>query len=264
MKKFLLFIFFCSAGNAFTQTPELQLITRAADALGGKERILSVKALTIYGYGQQAYQNGGGNITTSLDAPQKWVNINGLARTIDLEHGRMHLEQRLVQDFVFAYARNMNGDTRVNQFLDGDIAFNVGADGKAVRAADANVRTRRIEMLGNPVSLIRAALDPGTKLSNLRKESNRQVVDLRTVKGDKLTLAIEIDTHLPVSVSWVGPDNNLGDVAYRTDFVGYQLEKGLMLPSGYNTTIDFRNVVWNKLYVDKNIVDEVITVMGAP
>ena len=43
----------------------------------------SIKTLTIRGYGQQAYQNGGGNITASLDAPQKWVNVNGLKRTID-------------------------------------------------------------------------------------------------------------------------------------------------------------------------------------
>ena len=28
-----------------------------------------------------------------------------------------------------------------------------------------------------------------------------------------------------------------------------------MLPSGYNTTMDFRNVVWNKFYVDKYVVD---------
>ena len=129
-----------SAVTSFAQTAEIQVINRAAAALGGKERVMSVKSLTIYGYGQQAYQNGGGNITASIDAPQKWVNVNGLARTIDFEHGRMHLEQRLVQDFVFAYARNMNGDTRVNQFLDGDIAFNVGMDGRAVRAAEAAVR----------------------------------------------------------------------------------------------------------------------------
>jgi len=264
MKKFLLLIFFSSVVNAFSQTPEIQLITRAAEALGGKARILSVKTLAIYGYGQQAYQNGGGNITASVDAPQKWVNINGLARTVDLEHGRMHLEQRLVQDFVFAYARNMNGDTRVNQFLDGDIAFNTSADGKAVRVADANVRTRRIEMLGNPVSIVRAALETGAKVSNLRKETNRQVVDLTTAKGDKVTLAIDNETHLPAWVSWVGPDNNLGDIPYRTHFIGYQVEKGLMLPTGYNTTIDFRNIVWNKLYVDKNVVDGPITVMPAP
>jgi glyoxylase-like metal-dependent hydrolase (beta-lactamase superfamily II) len=264
MKKFLLFMLTASAINTFGQTPELQLITRAADALGGKDRILSVKTLTIYGYGQQAYQNGGGNITASIDAPQKWININGLQRTIDLEHERMHLEQRLVQDFVFAYARNMNGDTRVNQFLDGSIAFNVGPDGKAVRAPDANVRTRRMEMLGNPIPIIRAALDPNTKLTNLRKEGNRQVVDLTTSKADKLSLAIDSDTHLPAWISWVGPDNNLGDVTYRTHFIGYQLEKGLMLPSGYNTTMDFRNVVWNKLYVDKNVIDGSIGNLAAP
>ncbi|MBI2150687.1 MAG: hypothetical protein HYU27_08810, partial [Acidobacteria bacterium] len=151
MKALLLFILAASAVNGFAQPAEMQVINRAADALGGRERLLSVKSLTIYGYGQQAYQNGGGNITASLDAPQKWVNVNGLVRTIDLEHGRMHLEQRLVQDFVFAYARNMNGDTRVNQFLDGDIAFNVGPDGRAVRAPEAAVRARRIEMLANPI-----------------------------------------------------------------------------------------------------------------
>src|SRR5437899_9798124 len=143
MNKLVFSILMLAAGRVYSQTPELQVINRAAEALGGKDRILSVKTLTIYGYGQQAYQNGGGNITASPDAPQKWVNVNGLQRTIDLEHGRMHLEQRLVQDFVFAYARNMNGDTRVNQFLDGDIAFNIGNDGKAVRAAEAAVRTRR-------------------------------------------------------------------------------------------------------------------------
>ena len=263
MKKLLLLILISSALNGFAQTPEM-LVNRAAEALGGKERILSLKTLTIYGYGQQAYQNGGGNITASPDAPQKWVNVNGLQRTIDLEHGRMHLEQRLVQDFVFAYARNMNGDTRVNQFLDGDIAFNVGPDGRAVRAPDAAVRARRIEMLGNPISIIRAAMDAGTKLSNLRKNGNRQMLDLTTAKGDKLILAIDNDTHFPAWISWAGPDNNLGDVTYQTYFGGYQIQNGLMLPSGYNTTIDFRNVVWSKLYVDKNVVDGPAGDLAAP
>ena len=262
MMKVLWLILTAAAVNAFGQTPEMKVIASAAEALGGKERILSVKTLRIYGYGQQAYQNGGGNITASPDAPQKWVNVNGLQRVLDLEHGRMRLEQRLVQDFVFAYARNMNGDTRVNQVLDGDIAYNVGADGKAVRAPEAAVRTRRIEMLGNPVSIVRAALD--AKLSNLHKEGNRQVLDLITAKGDKLTLAVDSETHLPSWLSWVGPDNNLGDVTYRTNFSGYQIENGVMLPSGYNTTMDFRNVVWNKLYVDKNVVDGPIDSLAAP
>ena len=53
-------------------TPELQLVTRAADALGGRDRVMAVKTLQIIGYGELAYFNGGGNITGDPAAPQKW------------------------------------------------------------------------------------------------------------------------------------------------------------------------------------------------
>ena len=43
--------------------PERQLVTRAADALGGRDRVMAVKTLQIVGYGELAYFNGGGNIT---------------------------------------------------------------------------------------------------------------------------------------------------------------------------------------------------------
>ena len=73
------------------------LIARAADALGGRDRILAIKTLTIEGYGQLAYQNGGGNITSSIDAPQKWIDVNDYVRVIDLEHGRSRVRQRQVE-----------------------------------------------------------------------------------------------------------------------------------------------------------------------
>ena len=56
-------------------TPELQLVTRAADALGGRDRIMAVKTLQIVGYGELAYFNGGGNITGDPAAPQKWQKV---------------------------------------------------------------------------------------------------------------------------------------------------------------------------------------------
>jgi len=255
----------------YAQTPSsspvsaLKLVTGAADAMGGKERLLAIKTLKISGYGQQAYQNGGGNITASPDAPQKWVNINGSQRTIDLEHGRMRLQQRQVQDFVFAYERNMTGrGPAAVQMLDDDVAFNVGPDGRATRASDAVARQRRIEMLNTPITIVRAALAASTKLSNLRTIAKAQAVDLTTRSGDSLTLAIDLDTHLPAWVSWVAPDGNLGDVRFRTSFVGYQIEHGLQVPSGYNTTMDFRNVVYQKLYVDKTTIDDPIESMAAP
>ena len=161
------------AAAAWGQSPEMKVVNAAAEAMGGKDRVLSIRTLKIYGYGQQAYQNGGGNIVGSPDAPQKWINVNAQVRAIDFEHNRMRLQQKLIQDFVFAYARNMNGDTRQNQGFDGDVPFNIGNDGKPVRALQGAVRARRIEMLDNPVSIVRAALDPTSKLANLRKDGTR-------------------------------------------------------------------------------------------
>jgi Metallo-beta-lactamase superfamily len=252
------------SAQALPPTAALKLVITAADAMGGKDRVLQIKTLKIYGYGQQAYQNGGGNITASPDAPQKWVNINGSERSIDLEHGRMRLQQRLVQDFVFAYERNMTGrGPAAIQMLDGDIAFNVGPDGRAARASDAVARQRRIEMLNHPVTILRAALDPSTKVGNLRTMGRLQAVDLTTARGDSLTLAVDPETHLPSWVSWVAPDGNLGDVRFRTSFVGYQAEGGVQVPSGFNTVMDFRNVVYQKLYVDKTSIDGPIDSMTA-
>jgi glyoxylase-like metal-dependent hydrolase (beta-lactamase superfamily II) len=252
------------AGHGRAQTPESKAVNAAAEALGGKDRILSVKTIRIDGYGQLAYQNGGGNPTGSVDAPQKWTNINGLVWTFDLEHDRMHREQRLVQDFVFAYARNMNGDTRANQFLDGDVAWNMGANGRPLRAGDTAARARRIEMLNNPVVLVRAALNPAAKLARLHTEGNVQVMDITTAAGDTVRFAIDSESHLPAWMSWTGPDANLGDVTYTTHWVGYQLENGIRLPIGYNTIQDWRNVAWSKLYIDRNTVDAPVEDMTAP
>jgi len=65
---------------------ELQLVTRAAEALGGRERVMALKTLQIVGYGELAYFDGGGNITGDPAAPQKWQKALEYRRMIDLEH----------------------------------------------------------------------------------------------------------------------------------------------------------------------------------
>ncbi|HEY6506892.1 MAG TPA: hypothetical protein VIY56_02710, partial [Vicinamibacterales bacterium] len=131
-------------------------------------------------------------------------------------------------------------------------------------AGPAAARQRRVELLAHPLTMVRAALDPSTKLSNLRKQGNLQLVDVSVRQGDTLTLAVNDTSNLPAWVSYVGPNTNLGDVTYRTAFAGYVPEKGIQLPTGIATTIDFRNVVQSKLYVDRNIVDAAIDDLSAP
>src|SRR5918994_5730482 len=106
--------------------PARQVVTRAADALGGRDRVLALKTLQIIGYGELAYFNGGGNITGAPDAPQKWQKVLEFTRTTDLEHWRTRVQQRLKMDFVFASTVGQLGLNRTSEVLDGDIAYNIG------------------------------------------------------------------------------------------------------------------------------------------
>ena len=253
--------------GAAPQRPQAatSLIAGAAEALGGRERILAVKTIVLEGYGEAAYQNGGGNISASPDAPQKWVSIPEYQKTIDLEHRRMRLRQRNHQNFVFASAAGYLGAANPNiVYLDGQVGYNVGQNGRAVRVAEGAARARRLDMLNNPVVIVRVAMDPSTKLSNVRTQGNIRLVDVVTAWEDKLTLAIDTASRLPAWISWMEANENLGDVTLRTTYTGYLPFKGVRLPMGFNTTMDFRSVTANKIYVDKYAVDEAIDDLAAP
>ena len=208
---------------------DAQLVSRAANALGGRDRVLALKTLQIIGYGELAYFNGGGNITGDPDAPQKWQKVLEHTRTIDFEHSRTRVQQRLKMDFEFASTAGQLGLNRSNETLDGDVAYNIGGGFLSAPQAGtpqpqpagaAAVRQRRVELLAYPITIVRAALDPTTKLSNLRKQGNLQIVDVTVRQGDTLTLAINGMSNLPAWVTYVGPNTNLGDVTYRTAFTG--------------------------------------------
>jgi glyoxylase-like metal-dependent hydrolase (beta-lactamase superfamily II) len=150
------------------------------------------------------------------------------------------------------------------QGLDGDVAFNIGADGRATRANAAAARARRMEMLAHPIVAVRAALDPKSRVTNSRTVEGLQVVDVATPAGDAFSLAVNAGTGLPAWVSWVGPDGTLGDLTYRAHFTGYQPVGGVRMPMGVNTTIDFRDIVQWKLHVDRHAVDVAIDDLAAP
>jgi len=239
------------------------LLLETADALGGRDRVLALRTLTIEGYGQIAYQNGGGNITSAPDAPQKWIDVNDHVRVVELDHWRTRVTETRVNDFVFAAEYGMRG-TRSTQALDGDVAFNPRPDGGATRAGDAVARARRLEMLAHPVTILRAALEPRAELGAPRTENGLRLVDVTIPAGDTLTLAVHADTRLPAWVRWTGPDPNLGDLTYRTAFTGYEPVGGVLMPTGFATTIDFRDVVQWKLYVDRQAVDAPVGDLAAP
>lgn len=233
---------------ACSQTPEMQVISSAAEALGGKDRIEAVQSLIMEGQGH--YPNIGQNLTPDAPLPD-WA-VPEYKRTVDLVNARIKVEQHRVAKFPFS----MVNDARQIFVLDGDVAYNVDpVTGKATRASEAAAVERRINMLDNPVSIIRAALDPQTKLSNLRQKDQQQLVDLTTTQGDKLTVAIDSTTHLPASVTWMSSSDNLGDIINKTSFLDYETVNGVQLPKRYLTHIDFRNYVSADIEISQNHVD---------
>jgi hypothetical protein len=241
---------------AYAQTPEQKLISSAAEALGGQARIQAVKTIIIEGEGTNP--NIGQNPLPN--GPLSIWKVTEYRRTLDLANGRTRLEQHRVAQFQFALAT----DVRQSMSLDNDVAWNTNPDGRAQRVGGTAVEDRRIEMLDNPVAIVRAALDPAAKLGNVRKKKGQELVDLTTPQGDKLTLAFDSATHLPASVSWMNSSDNLGDIVNTTTFSDYETVAGIKLPKRYLTKIDFHDWVSADIQVSKNTVDGPVADLAAP
>jgi glyoxylase-like metal-dependent hydrolase (beta-lactamase superfamily II) len=212
-------------------TPEQQVINDAAAALGGSDKIQAVKTLVIEGEGTNG--NLGQDVTP--DATSQTFTVTGYKRAVDVAAGRARIEQTRTPNFTY-----FQGQQPQKQVLgiDGNVGYNVAANGTAARVPDAVANDRRAEIYHHPVTIVRAALDPAAKLSNPRNQDNQSVVDITTANGLKFTLAIDGTTKLPTRVVSMTDNTNLGDVAVETSFADYQDVNGLRLPARLTTKVD--------------------------
>ena len=248
------------------------VIEGAAKALGGLDRIRAVKNITLNGYGQYAYQFGGGRITGDPAAPEKYMAANELRRVYDLEHNRFQLAERRNMLFPFL-APFGHSWAPVNQGLDGDVAFDLAGE-KAVRVARESdnplqvdgVHVRRMLMMTNPVVLVRRMLDSGTRLSAPRRQGGITSVDVTLKEGDKLTAAFAANG-LPAWIRWSTRHTNVGQMNFTTSFTGWDDatgNSGILLPLAYETRLSYRNVDYVKLYVDAYLLDTMLPNLAAP
>jgi glyoxylase-like metal-dependent hydrolase (beta-lactamase superfamily II) len=206
-------------------SPEMQVVADAAEAMGGADRIQAVRALTMEGSGRDLAV--GGSVT-----PEAPPNVNLVAdyrRTLDAAAPRMRTTQTRTAQYRFANAVVVKQD----QGLDGEVAYN-----GAQRASAAAARDRRAEWLRHPLVLVRAALDPAAKVSNLRTEDGQPHVDVALPSGDTVTLAVDPATKLPSHVTAPAYDPNWGDVTIEAQFSNYQAVGGLQLPATIVTKQD--------------------------
>jgi glyoxylase-like metal-dependent hydrolase (beta-lactamase superfamily II) len=218
-------------GACAQPTPEQQIVNDAAEALGGAERIQAVKTLVLQGEGS----NGNLGQDMTPEATGQAFKVTEYRRAIDVGAGRMRVEQTRTPNFTF-----FQGPQPQKQVfgVDGDVAYNVAANGNATRATSAVATDRRAEIYHHPVTIVRAALDPAAMLANPRTQNNESVVDVTTANGLKFTLATDATTKLPTRVVSMTDNTNLGDVAIETTFAEYQEVSGLQLPTQLTTKTD--------------------------
>ena len=62
------------------QTTANALLDQVAAAMGGRDRLQAITTLVYTGFGQDAYMDGGGNVTAEPNAPPKWRAIADMQR----------------------------------------------------------------------------------------------------------------------------------------------------------------------------------------
>jgi glyoxylase-like metal-dependent hydrolase (beta-lactamase superfamily II) len=238
-----------------TRSPEQQIIEDAAEALGGRDRILSLRTLTIEGEGT----NGNLGQDMTPEASSQTFSVTAYRRLVDLTAERFRVEQTRTPNFSYfqgpAPQRQVFG-------LDGDVAYTIAANGTATRAAQAVVRDRRADLLHHPITIVRAALDPGATLGNARTFDGEHVVAVTTADGRAFTLATAVNTNLPSRVTSMAYNANLGDVAIETRFGLYQDVQGVKLPTGLVTKTDQSTTA--ELDVKRHVVDADLGDIAAP
>ena len=234
--------------------PNRQFVLDVAQALGGVDRLTTLKSIVVEGEGDAPLL--GQNRTPDSDPPN-W-KITEYRRVTDLVDNRTSMQQVRTVQFLFARV----GVQRQQQALDGTVAFDVTPDGMARRVGAQQVMERRVEMLRHPIVAVRAALEEGAILTNRRSQGDDDFIDVTTARGDVLTLAVSRDTRLPTSVTSRATNANLGDVALVTTFAEYEDVSGVKMPRRITTRLD--KYLQFDLRVSRNAVDVDSSAAAAP
>jgi glyoxylase-like metal-dependent hydrolase (beta-lactamase superfamily II) len=236
-------------------TPEQRIVNDAAAALGGRARIEAVKTLVIEGEGV----NGNLGQDMTPDATSQTFKVTAYKRAIDLAAGRARLEQTRAPNFV--YFQGPAPQKQV-QGIDGEVGYNVAANGNATRVSNAVAKDRRAELAHHPITMVRAALNPAATLANPRTFEKETSLDVTTANLFSFTLAIDNTTKLPTRVVSMTDNANLGDVAIETVFGDYQDVSGLKLPAHLTTTTDKYRTA--DIRVTKQSIDGDVGDLAAP
>ena len=235
-------------------TPEQQFIDDAMRGLGGRDRVAAAKTLVIEGEGVN--YNLGQDMKP--EAATQQFAITSYQRQLDIANSRQRVEQTRTPKF--AYFQGPQPQAQI-QALDGDIAFNVNAEGRPARLGAVAETDRRHDLYHHPLKVLRATMDPKTTVTNVRNAGAARQADITTAAGPMVTLTINAAGE-PVSVSSRAHHPNLGDVAMTTMFADFQDVSGLRLPAQFTGKVD-DFTTW-EVRATRQTLDGEVADLGAP
>ncbi len=244
-----------AATSCARPTLEQQVVTDAAQALGGAERIQAVKTIVMEGEGTQ--YNLGQDVVPN--ASGQTFHVTPYKRAIDVAGERARTE--LVRVPKFTYWQGLAPQRQI-QGLDKAIGYNVAPSGTVSRVAQTAADDRRAEFLRYPITAVRAALDPAAHVTSARTHNGESSVQVVTSGGQVFTLVIDAATKLPTRVTTEANNVNLGDVTIATAFADYQNVGGLQLPARLTTKTD--EFTTAEVRVVKQVVDADAGDLAAP
>lgn len=206
--------------------PEQQLLVDTAQALGGSDRVRAARALVLEGQGVHYYLGQ----DVRPHASGQTFTVSDYRRVIDVGQRRARTE--LTRTPTFLYFQGQQPQRQV-QGIDGEIAYNVAASGNASRANDALSQERQIEFYHHPLTLVQAALTPGTTIAISAPQRTARI----TLGGRHFDLTVDAQG-LPLRIASPTAHPNLGDIVVTTEFAEYRDVEGLRLPSQITTKID--------------------------
>jgi len=244
-----------TAGACSKPGLDRQIVDESAAALGGGQRLIDLKTIVIEGEGT----NGNLGQDMTPEATGQEFTLFGYRRSIDVNAGRVRIEQTRTPNFVY-----FQGPQPQQQVfgVDGEIGYTLAADGTATRVADAVAKDRLRDLYHHPLTAIRAALIPGAILSNPRTASGQRIVDVVSDRKIAFTLATDERTHLPTRVVSMADNPNLGDVAIETTFTDYRDVNGLKMPFRITTKTD--KYLTADIRVKKQFFDGIVGDLTAP
>lgn len=218
------------APGAGAQRPGRSLIEEVAQAMGGRDRILSVRTLILEGTGEN--YNLGQN--TSPEAALPVYAVTELRRSIDFANRRWRHEQSREPRFPTGNPAAQ----RARLGYDG-VAFDILTDGTVRRAAARADAERANELLYHPIGFLQVALAPGTELTEERSRGELRHVRMNA-GGNKFAIFIDRRSRLPVRIEKIEYHPVLGDAVFGTTFADWRTVDGLLLPMRIVWRIDGR------------------------